>query len=40
MNIIDALTSGSIIVLVVTVGKHFEAKIKKKIDSITNSIFP
>lgn len=40
MNIIDALTSGSIIVLVVTVGKHFEAKIKKKIDSITASIFP
>jgi len=36
----DALTSSSIIVLVVTIGKHFESKIKKKIEKITSEIFP
>ena len=36
----DALTSASIIVLVVTIGKHFEEKIKRKIDRITEEIFP
>ena len=31
ININNALTSSSIIVLVVTIGKHFEGKIKGKI---------
>lgn len=31
-NINNALTSSSIIVLVVTIGKHFEKKVKDKID--------
>lgn len=35
MNIADALTSASIIVLVVTIGKHYENKIKMKIERIT-----
>lgn len=40
MQINDALTSASIIVLVVTIGKHLENRIKKKIERITDSIFP
>lgn len=40
MQVNDALTSASIIVLVVTIGKHLESRIKKKIERITDSIFP
>jgi cation transport ATPase len=40
MDIIDALTSAAIIVLVVTIGKHFENKVKKRIERITEQIFP
>lgn len=35
MYMTDALTSASIIVLVVTVGKYFESKVKQKIDRMT-----
>ena len=31
MDINEALTSASIIILVVTVGKHFEDRVKRKI---------
>jgi cation transport ATPase len=40
MDINDALTSASIIVLVVTVGKYFEEKVKQKIAKMTDEIFP
>jgi cation transport ATPase len=40
MDINDALTSASIIVLVVTIGKHFEQKVKNKIEAMTEQIFP
>lgn len=40
MDINEALTSASIIVLVVTVGKYFEGKVKKKIAKLTEEIFP
>jgi hypothetical protein len=36
MDINDALTSASIIVLVVTVGKYFEEKVKQKIAKMTD----
>lgn len=35
MNINNALTSSSIIVLVVTIGKYFENKVKRKIETIS-----
>jgi hypothetical protein len=35
MDINEALTSASIIVLVVTVGKYFEGKVKQKIAKLT-----
>ena len=40
MDINDALTSASIIVLVVNIGKYFEQKIKSKIDKMSEEIFP
>jgi hypothetical protein len=40
MDINDSLTSASIIVLVVTVGKYFEGKVKEKIEKMTQQIFP
>ena len=40
MDINDALTSACIIVLVVTIGKHFESKVKAKISKMTEDIFP
>jgi len=40
MDINDALTSASIIVLVVTIGKYFEGKVKQKIEKMTEEIFP
>lgn len=40
MDINDALTSASIIVLVVTIGKHFEQKVKNKIEAMAEQIFP
>lgn len=40
MRINEALTSSSIILLVVTIGKHLEGKVKEKIVNITNEIFP
>lgn len=40
MDINEALTSASIIVLVITVGKHFEEKVKMKIEKLTEQIFP
>jgi hypothetical protein len=40
MDINEALTSASIIVLVVTVGKYFEGKVKSKIAKLTEEIFP
>ena len=40
MEINDALASSSIIVLVVTIGKYFEGKVKKKIERMTERIFP
>jgi hypothetical protein len=36
MDINDALTSASIIVLVVTIGKNIEKKVKVKIEKITD----
>lgn len=35
MDINDALTSASIIVLVVTIGKYYEGRVKAKIDKMT-----
>jgi len=40
MDINDALTSASIIVLVVTIGKNLERRAKAKIEKITDEIFP
>jgi cation transport ATPase len=40
MDINEALTSASIIVLVVTVGKYFEGEVKRKIAKLTEAIFP
>ena len=40
MDINDALTSASIIVLVVNVGKYLEHKVKRKIEAMTEEIFP
>lgn len=40
MQLIDALTSSTLIVLIVTIGKFLEKKVKKKIDNMTESIFP
>jgi len=40
MDINDALTSASIIVLVVTIGKNIEKRVKVKIEKITDEIFP
>lgn len=40
MHINDSLTSSSIIVLVVTVGKYFETKAKENIVKMTQQIFP
>jgi P-type Cu+ transporter len=40
MDINDALTSASIIVLVVTVGKYVERQAKLKIEKMTDEIFP
>lgn len=40
MDINDALTSASIIVLVVNVGKYMEQKVKRKIEAMTEEIFP
>lgn len=40
MELNDALTSASIIVLVVTIGKYFEEKVKQKILKMTEQIFP
>jgi hypothetical protein len=36
MDINDALTSSSVIVLTVTIGKHFEKKAKLQIEKITD----
>jgi len=35
MNINDSLTSASIIVLVVNIGKYLEHKVKRKIEAMT-----
>ncbi|CAM6004693.1 unnamed protein product [Sphagnum balticum] len=40
MDINDSLTSASIIVLVVTIGKYFEDKVKQHISKMTDEIFP
>ncbi len=40
MDINDALTSASIIVLVVNIGKYLEHQVKKKIEKMTEEIFP
>jgi cation transport ATPase len=40
MDINDALTSASVIVLTVTIGKHFEGRAKRQIERITDEIFP
>jgi hypothetical protein len=40
MDINDALTSASIIVLVVNVGKYLEHQVKRKIEAMTEKIFP
>lgn len=40
MDINDALASASIIVLTVTIGKHFESKAKRQIQAITDNLFP
>lgn len=36
MDINDTLTSSAIIVLVVTIGKYFESKVKQKIEQMTD----
>lgn len=36
MAINDTLTSSAIIVLVVTIGKYFESKVKQKIEQMTD----
>lgn len=36
----DALASSAIIVLVVTIGKHFEKQVKDKIQKMAEQIFP
>ena len=36
----DALTSSTLIILIVTVGKFLERKVKKKIETMTEEIFP
>lgn len=36
----DALASSAIIVLVVNIGKHFEKKVKDKIQKMAASLFP
>ena len=40
MDINDALTSASIIVLVVNIGKYLEHKVKRRIEKMTDEIFP
>ncbi len=40
MDINDALTSASIIVLVVNIGKYLEHQVKRKIEKMTEEIFP
>lgn len=40
MDINDSLTSASIIVLVVTIGKYLESTVKHKIEKINDEIFP
>lgn len=40
MDINDALTSASLIVLTVTIGKHFERRAKQRIEKIADEIFP
>jgi|JI9StandDraft_1071089.scaffolds.fasta_scaffold300850_2 cation transport ATPase len=40
MEVNDALSSASLIVLTVTIGKHFEKRVKERIESITEEIFP
>jgi cation transport ATPase len=40
MDINDALTSASVVVLVVTIGKHVEKKAKNKIQKMTDELFP
>jgi hypothetical protein len=40
MQVNDALSSASLIVLTVTIGKHFEKRVKERIESITEEIFP
>lgn len=40
MDINDALTSASVIVLTVTIGKNFESRAKLQIEKITDEIFP
>lgn len=36
----DALASSAIIVLVVNIGKHFEKKVKNKIQEMSAQLFP
>ena len=40
LDINEALTSSAIIVLVVTIGKYFETKVKQRIEKMTEEIFP
>lgn len=40
MEMNDALASSAIIVLVVSIGKHFEKEVKNKIQTMTERIFP
>lgn len=40
MDFNSALTSASIIVTVVNIGKHFEQKVKDKIEQMSEQIFP
>ena len=40
MDINHSLTSASIIVLIVTIGKHVEKRVKEKIAKMTDEMFP
>lgn len=40
MEMNDALASSAIIVLVVNIGKHFEKKVKDKIQTMAEQLFP
>ena len=40
MEMNDALASAAIIVLVVNIGKHFQKKVKDKIQQMASQLFP